>query len=792
MKTQNLTLRSLIALMAIILWSAGSRASVFTGTYTVTGTKTAYSDTGYPFPTQSSFTMVINENDQLIEVGGYAMSKRVIEYNYCQGWVTGGNTWTLPINLTSMIESTIIGDKNLLMLGTGMEYVPDTDEAEKNIKITYDASTGKYSMSQFTIFKGGYEVFDYWDNLTVVKDSDVPREGNHPGDYDDGGNQGGGNDEYSKVFGGVYTISGTRTDFTSGTPKVTNETFTVTINAYNELVSMLGYNNLTDLLSSGYNKFSVKDNTYFLTNGAFQMAGQYVGGKPSEEFILLSGDNTSKYDSSTGFSLTDDNGSWSMTPFTIWSATSESGELNENSKYILLYEWTDLKVLNYIADVRSFSGTYSIKGTYTDYSVNPAVSTQKTFDMVINQYNELTDFAGFHNLTEALSMGYNQPKVTNTTYTITNAVLQLWGEMVDGVVDESWYYLSGPDTEYYEYNTGFLLRNEEDSWTISDFTIWKADGYTPHAPYLAGKWTDLTITSVKEGSIEDFTQNFNAIYSFTSDVTDYSKDSFGVMKSDVPFTMTVNKNNELVEIAGYFADGLTGTADKNVWRLNCDSNSELKDAEGTRYVLSGSGPYFFDNNSRITLTLNQDNTYTLSPFTIWKIDGAELEALAYYTSIKFKSAQSLDDATQLEIGIDDVNAVSTGSTISVIIEYTEINVPKNAVIMADFTDSGNTLNRSVQLDTNPATVEFTDVPDGEYSFKVMLRVVIDGETITTSEIIDFKVTVNNGNGDDTGIGTIESDGSKPRFFNLQGVEVANPETGVYIEVKGGKARKLRF
>lgn len=38
----------------------------------------------------------------------------------------------------------------------------------------------------------------------------------------------------------------------------------------------------------------------------------------------------------------------------------------------------------------------------------------------------------------------------------------------------------------------------------------------------------------------------------------------------------------------------------------------------------------------------------------------------------------------------------------------------------------------------------------------------------------------------------KKDDGRPRYFNLQGVEVKNPEKGVYIEMKNGKSRKVIF
>ena len=42
----------------------------------------------------------------------------------------------------------------------------------------------------------------------------------------------------------------------------------------------------------------------------------------------------------------------------------------------------------------------------------------------------------------------------------------------------------------------------------------------------------------------------------------------------------------------------------------------------------------------------------------------------------------------------------------------------------------------------------------------------------------------------TGIDAIEAVDSDARYFNLQGVEVKNPENGVYVKVANGKVSKV--
>ena len=44
----------------------------------------------------------------------------------------------------------------------------------------------------------------------------------------------------------------------------------------------------------------------------------------------------------------------------------------------------------------------------------------------------------------------------------------------------------------------------------------------------------------------------------------------------------------------------------------------------------------------------------------------------------------------------------------------------------------------------------------------------------------------------SGIEGIEADNEAPVYYNLQGVRVANPEKGIFIEVKGDKTTKVIF
>lgn len=64
-----------------------------------------------------------------------------------------------------------------------------------------------------------------------------------------------------------------------------------------------------------------------------------------------------------------------------------------------------------------------------------------------------------------------------------------------------------------------------------------------------------------------------------------------------------------------------------------------------------------------------------------------------------------------------------------------------------------------------------------------------GETYTVADTANPFLLVVNVEGEGSGVATVES-AARARFYNLQGAEVANPESGVYVKVVNGKATKV--
>ena len=76
--------------------------------------------------------------------------------------------------------------------------------------------------------------------------------------------------------------------------------------------------------------------------------------------------------------------------------------------------------------------------------------------------------------------------------------------------------------------------------------------------------------------------------------------------------------------------------------------------------------------------------------------------------------------------------------------------------------------------------------DGDDHFAGLFLYKGDMANMDNQVRIDFSVEKSA----DTGISSIQAAASETRYFNLQGVEVSNPENGIYIKVSNGKVSKV--
>ncbi|MCH5230411.1 MAG: hypothetical protein J1F43_01280 [Muribaculaceae bacterium] len=138
------------------------------------------------------------------------------------------------------------------------------------------------------------------------------------------------------------------------------------------------------------------------------------------------------------------------------------------------------------------------------------------------------------------------------------------------------------------------------------------------------------------------------------------------------------------------------------------------------------------------------------------------------------------------ITIESVEATDiTDSAVTLTITYTTENVPEDAVITASVTVGEGAGSQEFTLAESPANVILENLQeDNSYTISVTLTASVEDETIVVSEpeTVIVKTTGIDGLGTDVN--------SKVRYFNINGVEVTNPQSGIVIRMINGKSEKV--
>lgn len=148
--------------------------------------------------------------------------------------------------------------------------------------------------------------------------------------------------------------------------------------------------------------------------------------------------------------------------------------------------------------------------------------------------------------------------------------------------------------------------------------------------------------------------------------------------------------------------------------------------------------------------------------------------------------------------INSVNLETTGDNqVTLTVDYSTDNLPEGSTVWVEvrkkWAPEGGALEtpevvKIVESSSSPEIIVINDVNLGEYvEFEATVVVKnADAETIVTSEAVDSNGFIF------SGVESILNDEAPARYFNLQGVEVANPEKGTFIIVKGNKTSKVIF
>ena len=173
-----------------------------------------------------------------------------------------------------------------------------------------------------------------------------------------------------------------------------------------------------------------------------------------------------------------------------------------------------------------------------------------------------------------------------------------------------------------------------------------------------------------------------------------------------------------------------------------------------------------------------------------------LEPGTYYVTIKATAteadaiiAEDIKEAGEFTyaptLTIDELYATHiTPESLKLNVVYTSEYLPEDAVIWAVVSEVSWTESQSFAISENPAILDITGLEsDKDYTFSVTLQLG-DGDAIINSntEAITIKTT---------GISDVTVDiANGARYFNLEGVEVRNPEKGIYIRIMDGNVSKV--
>lgn len=288
-------------------------------------------------------------------------------------------------------------------------------------------------------------------------------------------------------------------------------------------------------------------------------------------------------------------------------------------------------------------GSYTVKGTKLDYTAGGApVSSEDSFTLTIGGDGELLAIAGYDEdaLEPIVAAGYLKGWFTLNSWNLSTYDAYLEKKGTNGASDN--IMLSSGSTEEYQSGNEINLNYANETYSMSDFTIWKVttetvpgstteDGQqTPDQTVtkatLLYAWKDLTVTpGAEDGDDDDDTVSAVGSHTFNW----YKQDIQTGAYTQEEMTITINEDLQYTEIGGYTvsSDFIEYGYNKGVWGANTytvELNNfgnviELEMATGAGLFVSGPDATLEQPNVESELVLTyEDGEWTLSPFTIWQ------------------------------------------------------------------------------------------------------------------------------------------------------------------------------
>lgn len=124
------------------------------GTHEFNYFKTDYTNPNASVTSQEILKLVINEDNQYTEIGGFPVNSTLIEYGYDQGTVRS-NSWTVDLSAPfNVIDIDFETGAGIFVYGPNID---GEDGPETGSQLVLSYNNGEYSLSDFTIWQKTYE-----------------------------------------------------------------------------------------------------------------------------------------------------------------------------------------------------------------------------------------------------------------------------------------------------------------------------------------------------------------------------------------------------------------------------------------------------------------------------------------------------------------------------------------------------------------------------------------------------------------------------------------------------------
>ena len=629
-----------------------------------------------------------------------------------------------------------------------------------------DFSVGPYSASGLTSKTAS------WSNITVTKA--------------DGEGPGGGEEPASK-FAGTYALKGTKYEYPNGVKEapVTSEfNFDLVITDDNRIAEMAGYKVDPELLNGLRNLGTVKGNTLTWEADTYlglkwEMVGADNDGDSGatgfQEAYLLSGTNLNEWSqiatSGNTFTFTlNDDGTYSLSPFTLWYRHQDTSGENAVTVFDLQFMWNDTPYEGgdepdpdqpgdfdapqsivgewNIPIYDHYQGEYSLKETTVKYK---AVLNDKTVTFY-DEYEEQPMVAEF---TSPTTLKFSKALVGNAIakYPLHQIpFLNTTGtDDMDMLTEESF-------TAIYDAEAGTITFPEYSGMLYGYMSTTGELGYWANAFDFNGPATQ-TSTGVKP-EIKLNSQTF-----------EIGKNSVTV---SVEVELSYMQFSDVAKWTAQVNELFNDVAGETEWTESTTVDVTVKDGVATFTI-----PDLANGN--------HDFQYSLTAFAAddSNIATSNTKALSVVVgpNIMARNIQAEVDGGDITFSL---SAIISGIDPDELGSY-KMRLLDNNTVTEDY--AGDTQLIDAEYDETDGLYKavLADQPNGRYDFTVVLLALDtqDNEIIASNNLL-IVVDVT-----ESGVSIIGADNNGDvRYFDLNGIEVRNPENGIYIKVEGNKASKV--